>query len=173
MENNDEPQVNPYSAPQVSMENEPHEGPELAGRGARLGAAIIDSIILGIVVVVPMVFILGGFSEYVSTINDSVFKWKFIMSVLGFMAFMLINGVFLARDGQSIGKKLVGIKIVRSDGSKADLSVIVLRRMLPVYVAQWVPYAGPLAQFADVLCIFRESRKCLHDDIADTKVVNA
>jgi len=36
-----------------------------------------------------------------------------------------------------------------------------------------IPFLGRLVQFIDPLLIFRDSRRCLHDEIADTTVVNA
>jgi uncharacterized RDD family membrane protein YckC len=34
-----------------------------------------------------------------------------------------------------------------------------------------LPCIGPFYSLADILCIFREDRRCLHDHIAGTKVV--
>jgi hypothetical protein len=34
-----------------------------------------------------------------------------------------------------------------------------------------IPYVGNVIALIDVLMIFRTSRKCLHDDIAGTKVI--
>ena len=38
-------------------------------------------------------------------------------------------------------------------------------------VAQ-IPYIGAFLILADVLCIFREDRRCLHDHLAGTRVID-
>jgi uncharacterized RDD family membrane protein YckC len=68
---------------------------------------------------------------------------------------------------------MLGIKIVRTDGSQPPLSHIALRRLGPMYLAQIIPMIGPLLAMVDILLIFRSSRQCVHDQIADTKVVKA
>ena len=76
-------------------------------------------------------------------------------------------------NGQTVGKKLLKIKIVRSDGTAADFQRIVVFRLLPVYLVQLVPVIGGFIGLLDVLFIFRSSRQCIHDQIADTIVINA
>ncbi len=146
---------------------------ELAGRGARLGAAIIDGLILGVITVVPLMIMMGGFMAYSTKMAEHQFLYTPLLAVFGFVVYLLVNGYFLAQTGQSIGKKAVGIKIVRTDGSQPDLQHIAMRRLGPVYLVQCIPVIGGFGVLIDVLMIFRESRQCLHDSIADTIVVNA
>jgi uncharacterized RDD family membrane protein YckC len=163
---------NPYATPQadLSVQRAPHEA-ELAGRWRRLGAAVIDTIIMIAVALGPIVFFLGGWSSYLSVAESGTFLMKLGISACSFVIYLLINGYFLAKDGQSIGKKLLGIKIVRTNGSQADFVRIVTRRLLPVQVAGLIPTVGPFLGLIDALFIFRQSKKCLHDDIADTVVI--
>ena len=72
-------------------------------------------------------------------------------------------------NGQSIGKKLLGIKVVRSDGSAVSLARLIWLRN----VVNWVIHVVPFYGLVDSLFIFGESRQCLHDKIADTIVVKA
>jgi uncharacterized RDD family membrane protein YckC len=80
-----------------------------------------------------------------------------------------ITIVLMMRNGQSIGKKATGIKVVRSDGSPVSLSRLIWLRN----VVNWIISIIPLYGLIDVLFIFGESRQCLHDKIADTIVVKA
>ena len=75
------------------------------------------------------------------------------------------------QHGQTIGKKLVAIRIVRKDGKPIDAIRIITHRILPVQLAGQVPCVGSLAVLVDALLIFRTDHNTLHDDIADTKVV--
>ena len=72
-------------------------------------------------------------------------------------------------NGRSIAKKILTIKVVRSDGSPASLGRLIWLRN----VVNWLISIIPLYGLIDSLFIFGESRQCLHDKIADTIVVKA
>ena len=93
--------------------------------------------------------------------------------VLGFILFLLIHGYLIATRGQTVGKALLKIRIVRSDGSPASFGRIVGLRYLTTSVLASIPIAGTIYGLVDALMIFRASRRCLHDNIADTIVVTA
>ena len=84
-----------------------------------------------------------------------------------------VNGYLLARNGQTVGKLALGIKIVRSNREKISFGRIIGLRCLPVWIVTSIPLVGGLIGLADILLVFREENNCLHDDIADTKVVKA
>jgi uncharacterized RDD family membrane protein YckC len=64
---------------------------------------------------------------------------------------------------------MLGIKVVRTDGSPASVGRIFWLRNVVNGLIGIVPLYG----LVDVLFIFSESRQCLHDKIADTAVVKA
>lgn len=161
---------NPYAASAAVTETPDATNDGLASRWQRFWAALIDGLILGAVIwgglfgamgVTPSAFALWGFGS------------KLMMGVVGFVLFLAVNGFFLQRDGQTVGKKLIGIRIVRTDGSRADLAHLILRRYLPVHVVQLVPVVGGLGGLIDALFIYNKDKRCLHDLIADTKVIVA
>jgi uncharacterized RDD family membrane protein YckC len=164
---------NPYSAPQGAMTDMSVDEGTLASLWARLGAAIIDTIILAVVIFVPILLLLGGWSAYLGKIATGGYLMNIGSALLGFITYAVVNGAFLASNGQTIGKKLVGIKIVRTDGSQPTLAHILLMRQGPISVLQLIPFVGRFMGLIDVLMIFRESRQCVHDNIADTRVINA
>lgn len=143
---------------------------ELAGRGARLGAAIIDGVLVAVATVVSSMVL--GYNMFTSGATPT-FGFQVVFTI-GYIAwYAIINGHLLNKNGQTVGKKLLGIKIVRTNGDKADLVRLVGLRLAPISFAGLIPYLGNLIGIVDVLCIFRENRKCLHDNIADTIVVKA
>jgi uncharacterized RDD family membrane protein YckC len=93
--------------------------------------------------------------------------------LLAFVALVAWNCVWLHRYGQTVGKRALGIMIVRGDGSRASLGRIFLLRYLPMMILGALPLLGPLITLTDILLIFRDNRLCLHDHIADTRVVKA
>ena len=69
---------------------------------------------------------------------------------------------------------IVGIKIVKiSDESLPGfVKIFVLRMFLPGLLFG-IPYLGAVIWLANGLFIFRDDRRCIHDLIAETKVINA
>lgn len=84
------------------------------------------------------------------------------------MAMLGVQLYFCANYSQSIGKRLLGIKVVRLDGSPASLGrVILLRNLVPQMIGSLCGIFG----IVDALLIFGDQRRCLHDYFADTIVV--
>jgi uncharacterized RDD family membrane protein YckC len=159
---------NPYESPLVGGVSAMSPGIQLANRSTRLVAAIIDGFVM-MVIVIPLVFILVA----VTRIDMSGVVGQLVGTLLGIGVFLAVNGSLLASNGQTVGKRAMGIKIARTDGEKATFDRIVGYRLLPIWIISMVPLIGGLIALINVLFIFRESRKCLHDDIADTIVILA
>jgi uncharacterized RDD family membrane protein YckC len=62
-------------------------------------------------------------------------------------------------------------QIVSDEGKLLPLPTMILWRYLPLMIISQVPFVGAIVGLANVLAIFRASRKCFHDDIAGTKVI--
>lgn len=140
---------------------------ELAGRGTRLVAAIIDGVAFAVIaLVIGLMTSVSLFSP--STPHGGAYFMAYGVSILVFLA---IQAVLLHQRSQTMGKIAMGIRIQRSDGSKASLGRLVGMRMVPMWLISLVPLIGPLISLIDSLLIFRDSHRCLHDDIADTIVV--
>jgi uncharacterized RDD family membrane protein YckC len=172
MSDNVESTPNPYSAPQGELKDMSIQTGNLASLGSRFGAAFIDGIIMMIVAMVPLILFFGGWSAYVVKAAAAGVMFKVSLAIFGFLVYVVVNSYFLAANGQTVGKKLVGIKIVRTDGSTPPLPHILLRRQGPISLIQMIPFVGPLLGLIDVVMIFRGSRQCVHDQIADTCVIN-
>jgi uncharacterized RDD family membrane protein YckC len=89
------------------------------------------------------------------------------------VAMLAIQGWLLYRYGQTIGKRALGIRIVRRDGRRASLARLLLLRMVVPGAVAMIPLVGALIVLVDVLFIFGDARRCLHDLLADTIVVTA
>jgi uncharacterized RDD family membrane protein YckC len=170
-----EQKSNVYAPTEVRVEDVRGEGEqELAGRLERLGAAIIDGLIVGLL---TWGIIYIAFASVFATMIDpnaammATVGAMALTAALSFGLYAGINWVFLSQNGQTVGKKVFGIRIVRTDGSKAEVTRILFLRYLPIQLVSLVPIIGTIIAIVDSLLIFRESRKCLHDNIADTLVV--
>ena len=167
------PADNPYAAPLARVDDEVPAELTLADRGTRLGAALLDGL-------ASLIFLLPGLALIPfmergpgQEPNPVLVGTMVVLMAGGLIALLVINLMWLHKYGQTIGKRLLKIKVVRADGSRCALSRIVFARWLPVNLLAQVPLVGPIVSLVDVLMIFREDRRCLHDLIADTIVVRA
>jgi uncharacterized RDD family membrane protein YckC len=89
------------------------------------------------------------------------------------ICFLLLVGYqswLIAKTGQSVGKKLVGIKIVRYG---TDEHVGFVRAVLVRWWVNGLISQIPIYFIIDSLFIFREDQRCVHDHMAGTEVVKA
>ena len=165
--------ANPYAAP-VARVQDVASGDAMAkaSRGARLAAVLLDAVpIIAIAIATAILLPALGRGG-----NGAMPPWGMVvLAVAGIsvVAFAIYQLVMLHRHGQTFGKKLMGIRIVRKDGSRAGLGRIFwLRYFVPGVIGN-IPLLGVLFALADPLFIFGEEKRCLHDLFADTIVVDA
>jgi uncharacterized RDD family membrane protein YckC len=161
---------NPYSAPQAEVRDVVQKL-RLGGRGERLGAAIIDGLIL-LAILLPAMFFGGYFSGIMQGVRPA-FGMQALWVLIGFAIFVAVQGYPLAQGGQTWGKKLLKLKIVDLDGAQPDFLRLIGFRYGSTQLVSLIPVVGSIYAFVDVLFIFREDRRCLHDLIAGTRVVVA
>ncbi|WP_246137599.1 RDD family protein [Myxococcus llanfairpwllgwyngyllgogerychwyrndrobwllllantysiliogogogochensis] len=83
---------------------------------------------------------------------------------------LLIQASLIRGTGASLGKRLLGLRVVRRDGRPAEVwRIALLRNVLPLALCGYCGWFG----LADVLFIAGEDRRCLHDWVAGTRVVKA
>jgi uncharacterized RDD family membrane protein YckC len=159
--------TNPFAPPVAQVQDMAPASGELAGRGARLGAAIIDGVAFGL-----LAWAITGASGVAIFTAEPVVNTAYVLAYGGSMVlFLALQAWLLHQRSQTLGKIALGIRIVRTDGSRATVGRLVGLRLLPTWFVGLVPVVGPLISLVDSLLIFRDSRRCLHDDIADTIVV--
>lgn len=130
----------------------------------RIIAAIIDLVILGVIVWF-VVFILGEMmQEY--RIDDIGRRFVMLVPILLLITYHTLSE-YLA-NGQSVGKKVLGIRVVRMDGQKAGLRESLLRAVM--LIVDFVFTAGLLG----ILTIATSRRyQRLGDMAANTFVIKS
>lgn len=163
--------TNPYHPPEspvggdATKGNKPLSQREMATRGNRLLAAVLDGLTT-MFTVLPVMYYLGLFKR------PEAFETQITAFLLGFVTVLILNGLLLHTRGQSIGKAIVGIQIVGLDGSRISLARIIFLRYFPVQLVSQFPTIGSLLTLMDIIWIFRSDQRCIHDHIAHTVVVN-
>jgi len=186
--------LNPFAPPRAHVEDHATaQAIEMvtATRTSRLLAFLIDmspGLVIGVVGALLALAMLPG-------IFSGTFDPKSGSGLVGFGLFMLVIGVagiawtvwtivLLYRYGQTVGKKVMGIRVVRTDGSRVTFARFFFLRGLATALLCGIVggiigaiihfrFAGNVMTLLDWLLIFRASHQCLHDNIADTKVVTA
>jgi uncharacterized RDD family membrane protein YckC len=171
---------NPYAPPSAPVRDIPSEAStqELAGRGSRLGATLLDGLVLGLLCYIPMMVAidwraLASNPENIDPVSVFLNSRVLLAALPGLVIFAAVTIWLVLKNSQTIGKKLVGIKVVRSDGSRAGLGRLFWLRNVVMNAIGFIPIVGGIVALVDILLIFRQSRKCLHDQIADTIVIKA
>ncbi|RLB53375.1 MAG: RDD family protein [Deltaproteobacteria bacterium] len=137
----------------------------LADPGTRLGARTIDAF-------VPLAPFLLVYGAGAATGSVFIVRAAFGVLVLAFLTSLVINLVWLHRYGQTIGKRMLGIRIVRGDGSRAKLGRLLLLRIIGPGALEMLPILGSIFGLVNPLLIFSDARKCVHDHMADTLVID-
>lgn len=167
---------NPYETPQsvdLAPIVEPTDFQPLASPWMRLLSQIIDTVIM-ILVILPIAMSVGAYASLQKAqISGKTLDSLLIqvgLGLVGLVIYIAINWVFLA-NGQTIGKKITKLQIRMKNGQPISRNRIITHRLLPVHLVAQIPCIGFIAAIVDALLIFREERNTLHDDIADSKVV--
>ncbi len=161
---------NVYSTPQSQLVDQVDDSEKpLASRWARLGASIIDSIIM-MLVLVPIMYFTGGFDGMMEG-REPGFIYMFGMGILSLVIYLVINYRFLVANGQTIGKKVLEIKIVDLNGNLPVFQPQLLIRYAVYLLPGQIPFVGQLFSLINVLFIFSAEKRCIHDLVAKTKVV--
>lgn len=100
----------------------------------------------------------------ITGINPSL-KIYGILSTLIFLSYFTIS-TYLT-DGQSLGKMMFSLKVVKLDGSKLDLTTVIMRE----FVGRFIHTYGILA-ILYILTAFTEKKQNLSDLFADTSVIS-
>lgn len=166
--------ANPYAPPRARVRDvvAPRAALVPAERSTRLGAAIVDGLIVSVMVYLPMFlgFMVGA--SGVESGNEAAGTILLVgvgLGLIGLIVWMWMTLKQMNETGQSLAKKYFNIKVVRSDGSHASLGNLVWKRNVLNGLLGIIPLYGLI----ELLFIFGEERRCLHDRIADTIVVEA
>lgn len=165
-----------------------------ASRSFRLAAVLLD------VALYAAVSLPAAVAAFVAVaVFDAPPWWLVIANAIAAVAYLLVQAVLITRTGQSLGKRLLGLRIVRPDGRLPGFARGVLLRswlfLLPYAVVNlllpelWfelaselgftpmlmmlLTYLGYAAHAIDPIFILGGARRCLHDHVAGTDVVHA
>jgi len=141
---------------------------QLAGRGDRFVAVAVD-VFTYVLAVAVGIFVTQGFTEGSVDAARRLGPW-----LLGALVFGICQLTLLSMRGQTVGKLVMGVRIVNyeDDGNPGFLRAVVLRSLVPAVIMA-IPLFGKFFAVVDLLSIAGQERRCWHDMIAGTKVVES
>ena len=143
----------------------------------RFAAFALDLLFLALVLAADMLFAMAVGKKPASELplfpsQGHFWFWKPVaFGVLYGSPFLALQALLLASRGQTLGKWLFGIKIVKADdGTQAGfVRTVLLREALGRVLLSNIP----LYYLVDGCFLFRKDSRCLHDFIGGTRVVQA
>lgn len=142
----------------------------LADPGTRLIAQFIDGFcVLGVLLPAGALALLGSLAGG----DDAAGIAGGVGALIGIIALVVYQASLLGREGQTIGKRSQRIRIVdATDGSNPGIGRAFWTRSVANGMLGAIPYLGSLYSIADIVFIFRDDRRCIHDHLASTIVVS-
>lgn len=145
----------------------------IGDRGKRLLAHIIDNlVVIGPTMVAVFAWVGLTASRERATGGRAGDEAVFVMFAamgLGLLVGLAVQIAMQAKYAQSVGKRLLGLKVVRVDGTACELWRLILLRNVALHaLAQLCGFVGII----DALMIFSAEQRCLHDLMADTVVID-
>jgi uncharacterized RDD family membrane protein YckC len=152
------PSYSAYSPPQTQTY-------EIADRWTRLGASLLDGLAAIPFVLAPM-FI----GVMLDGLTDSRETFQPLFTFLGYILYLGVYIYYLTTEGATIGKKALGIRIVKADTLENGgfVTNFLMRVLVPVLLGA---ITCNIFTLVDILFIFGQDQKCLHDQMAGTIVI--
>jgi uncharacterized RDD family membrane protein YckC len=164
--------MSPFSPPKANLEGGAVAAGalRLAERGTRLAAVLLDGLLI-----LPAAIIGGLGAALGRTDGKPGPGFGIAMGLVGLwiIAVAIYQIYLLSTRGQTVGKRWMKVRVVKLDGSQPGFVHAVLLRVFVNGLISAVPYLGGIYGLVDILFVFREDRRCLHDLIASTRVVVA
>lgn len=156
---------------------------ELSGWWRRVGASVIDALILTAASAIPLVIFIFAFVDFDSPdepFSDSAIDGIGLAGV--FLMLLLIPTVYYcwmmsATNGQTVGKQALNIRVVREDGQAVTAVFAFIRQILVInilfgFILGFFFFGLP--QLVDYLWPLWDSKnQALHDKIVKSRVVMA
>jgi uncharacterized RDD family membrane protein YckC len=152
---------------------------ELAGWWSRVGAALIDGLIIGagalvILALFGSVFSIGFFDS-----NETGVASLIVGMMLSFLAISIVALLYaplmMARtNGKTLGRMALGIRVVRAKGQPMTFGWAMLREVVVKALVFGIlsSITAGLASLLDILWpLWDDENRALHDFVVDTRVV--
>ena len=164
---------NPYSTPvtdpTLAVDPSAYAGTQLATLGQRFLGAFVDGLI-SIVAVAPVMGVLFAMGAMKAG-EGMGFGVSLVSGLIVFALCMAIQYAPLKQSGQTWGKKAAKTRIVTMQGTQPSIGDLIGKRYAFYQLVGIIPVIGSIVSLVNILMVFKKDRRCLHDMIAGTQVI--
>lgn len=159
----------PQYPPPTDAPARTYDRADLASPWQRLGAVIIDGLILGIPLMIVMIAWLANDTDFTeSGAIGTLPPWFYLFAFFG----AIYQVVGIALWGQTLGKHILGIRVTAVEDLSRPGWLKSLIRWGVFALVGWIPYVGWLISLAIILpLIWTLKHQGLHDKAAGTIVL--
>jgi uncharacterized RDD family membrane protein YckC len=151
----------------------------LAGWWTRVGAALIDWLIVGVgglllLIAITAPFSIGFFAGDDAGIVSIIVGLIFAIVCVSIVALLYAPALMARTNGKTLGRMATGIRVVRAGGEPMTFGFAMLREVAVKALLFGIAgsLTGGLANLADVLWpLWDEENRALHDFIVDTRSI--
>ena len=134
--------------------------------GKRFAAVFIDGLIM--LIPIGLVYALGIFVILAAVQNQiASFVFQIVLGIMLAIPMVIYEGLMLSNQGQTVGKKVMKIKVVTADGQDITGGQAWGRSVMRAVFNQLSIFG-----LVNYLVAFSSERTTLHDRIAKTRVIN-
>ncbi|WP_236838597.1 RDD family protein [Caldalkalibacillus salinus] len=133
----------------------------LAGIGPRFIAYLLDLLLIGAIfflTVQPVLYLVGA--ELYTT--ETFSAYVILSSLIGYLYFVVMTKIW----GQTLGKMIFGLRVVRKDGASLDWGTAFFREAVGKFISKLFGI-----HLGFIWALFYPKRQAWHDLIGDTYVV--
>lgn len=127
---------------------------KFAGFWIRFVAAILDGLVLQALTLILNFLFAGDW-------RDVPFWLELVETLIGFAYYIILT----ARGGQTLGKMICGIQVIRQSGEPLSYGRAFLREIIGKFIS------GIILLIGYIMAGLNKEKKALHDMLADTYVV--
>lgn len=137
-----------------------------ASVGTRFGAVVVDNIIMYVVQTAVNVVLMGSMGAVADPTNPTAGLGAgfFLSIVANLLIGALYEGLMVGKTGSTLGKKALGIKVVRPDGSPVSMGQAFGRHFARIP-------SGMILMIGYLMAFWDDERRSLHDRMAGTRVI--
>ena len=155
-----------------------------AGWWSRVGAALFDLLVISVPAMVLAVLIFGSVGA-AFTADDEFGVVTLILGLIAYVSLLFAAVILYApllmrrpgeRNGQTLGKQLAGIRVVRTNGAPMDFTHSAIREALVKGLG--LGFASSIIPFIPYLLdalwpLWDDDHRAIHDMVVGTRVVDA
>lgn len=144
--------------------------PKPAPPSLRVAAHLIDAATYWVPVALGLLF-QTWLSKDIASLGEMPYETALSVTLIALLPAAAMQLTLVVQNGQSLGKRLMGLRVVMLDNTPVPLMrLLLLRNLIPLGLGL-IPWVAILFRIANVAALYSEGNRAIHDRMAGTKVM--